>query len=157
MSRYIKGRSFYDKPWYASYHAMMDRCYREKAGNYPLYGGRGIRVCEEWHNIENFEKWANESGYVKGLTIDRIDPNENYSPQNCRWTTRKEQANNKRNTHRLTYKGKTKTISDWAVELGINRSTINNRYFRGLPIEMVLSKKPIDSWQIRRMKKYAVH
>lgn len=157
MPRYIKGRTFYDKPWYSSYHSMMDRCYREKAKNYPLYGGRGISVCEEWHNIENFEKWVHESGYAEGLTLDRVNPNGDYSPSNCRWATRKEQANNKRNTHYLTYNGQTKTISDWSKEIGINRSTINNRFFKGLPIELVLSKEPLDSWEMRRMKKYALH
>ena len=157
MPRYIKGRSFYDKSWYASYHSMMDRCYRAKAKNYPLYGGRGICVCEEWHDIENFEKWVCESGYAKGLTLDRIDSNGDYSPSNCRWATRKEQANNKRNTHYLTYNGQTKTISDWAEEIGVNRSTINNRYFKGLPIEMILSKEPLNSWEIRRMREYALH
>ena len=58
--RLIKGKTYYTKPWYGSYHSMMDRCYREKSCNYNRYGARGIRVCEEWHNIENFEKWVDE-------------------------------------------------------------------------------------------------
>lgn len=135
--RLIKGKSFYNKPWYGSYHSMMDRCYREKAKNYLLYGGRGIKVCREWHNIEAFEKWAIENGYEAGLTLDRIDPNKDYSPDNCRWATPKEQANNRRNT--LYIEGK--TVSEWAVILGLSRSTISNRYYRGLPIEKVLARR----------------
>ncbi len=61
--RLVKGRSFYKEPWYGSYHSMIDRCYRKKAHNYPQYGGRGITVCEEWHNIELFEKWVHNSSF----------------------------------------------------------------------------------------------
>ena len=133
--RIIRGRTFYKEPWYGTYRAMMDRCYREKAKNYPYYGGRGIKVCEEWHNIEAFERWALSSGYEKGLTLDREDVNGDYCPENCRWKTNKEQANNRRNT--IVIEGR--SVSEWADILGINRSTITTRYYRGLPIEKVLS------------------
>lgn len=63
----INGVALYKQPWYGSYHSMMDRCYRKTAKNYKFYGGRGITVCEEWHEPENFAKWASESGYKKGL------------------------------------------------------------------------------------------
>lgn len=108
--RLIKGRTFYKEPWWGSYHSMMDRCYREAANNYPYYGGRGIKVCEEWHDILAFEKWVYESGYREGLSLERNDPNKDYSPDNCRWATAKEQANNRRNTKYLEYKGETRTI-----------------------------------------------
>lgn len=110
---------------------MMDRCYREKAMNYHNYGGRGISVCEEWHNIENFEKWVESSNYKKGFTLERIDVNGNYEPSNCKWATMKEQDNNRRNTVRIEYNNEVHTISEWAEILGINRSTLNNRYYRG--------------------------
>lgn len=61
--RLIEGRTFYKEPWYGSYRSMMDRCYRKKAKNYPCYGGRGIKVCVEWHNIDAFGKWAVLSGF----------------------------------------------------------------------------------------------
>ena len=132
MGRLIKGKSFYNKPWYNSYRAMMDRCYRENASNYANYGGRGIEVCKEWHDIENFEKWVLKSNYKKGLTIERIDVNGNYEPSNCKWATKKEQDNNRRNTVCVEYNGECHTISKWAEITGINRSTLNNRYYRGI-------------------------
>ena len=91
--RLIKDKTFYTKSWYSSYRGMMDRCYRKKASNYKFYGARGIKVCEEWHDIQEFEKWVENSGYQEGLTLDRINPNGNYEPNNCRWTNRKAQAN----------------------------------------------------------------
>lgn len=138
--RLIKGRSFYKEPWYGSYHSMMDRCYREKSANYGFYGGRGIKVCEEWHNIEAFEKWCKESGFSQGLSLDRINPEKDYSPDNCRWATAKEQANNRRNTLYLTYNGERHTISEWAAITGICRSTISNRvYGLGWSVEKALA------------------
>lgn len=137
--RLIKGRSFYKEPWYGSYHSMMDRCYRETANNYPYYGGRGIRVCAEWHDITAFEKWVHESGFEKGLTLERKDPNKDYSPENCKWATPKEQANNRRNTLYLECNGERHSAGEWAQILGISRSTISSRYYRGLPIEKVLT------------------
>ena len=139
MGRLIKGKSFYKKPWYGSYRSMMDRCYREKNCNYNRYGARGIEVCEEWHNIENFEKWVEENPYFEGATIDRIDVNGNYEPSNCRWTTMKKQCNNRSNTLYITYNGETHTISEWAEITGINRSTLNNRYYKGWSIESMLT------------------
>ena len=141
--RLVKGRSFYKEPWYGSYHSMMDRCYREKAKNYPFYGGRGIKVCEEWHNIENFEAWVKESGYQKGMSLDRKDVNGDYSPENCAWATPKQQANNRRNTLYIEYNGEVHTASEWAEILGANASTIKNRYFRGMPVEKILAKEDL--------------
>ena len=139
MGRLIKGKSFYKKPWYGSYRSMMDRCYREKNCNYNRYGARGIEVCEEWHNIENFEKWVEANPYFEGATIDRIDVNGNYEPSNCRWSTMKKQCNNRSNTLYITYNGETHTISEWAEITGINRSTLNNRYYKGWTIESMLT------------------
>ena len=129
LLRITKGKTYYDKPWYSSYRSMMDRCYREKAANYPRYGGRGIRVCDEWHRIDAFEKWVEESGFKSGLTLDRIDPDGNYEPSNCRWATRRQQANNRRNTVYVTIDGVTKTLSEWADFAGISGSTMRDRYF----------------------------
>ena len=143
MSRLIKGKSFYNKPWYNSYHAMMDRCYRKNNVNYALYGGRGIKVCDEWHNIEVFEKWAIDNGYRKGLTIDRIDSDGDYEPNNCRWSTMREQTNNRRNTIRLEHNGETHTISEWAKIIGVNRSTLNNRYWKGARGDKLFRKERV--------------
>lgn len=129
--RLIKGRLFYKEPWYGIWRGMMDRCYREKAGNYRYYGGRGIKVCEEWHNIENFEKWVFASGYSVGMTLDRKNTYGDYSPENCRWADMKTQCNNRRNTVMVEHRGEKHTISEWSEITGINRSTLKNRYCRG--------------------------
>lgn len=139
--RMIKGRTFYDKPWYNSYRSMMDRCYRKNAKNYSYYGGRGISVCDEWHDINAFELWVAKSNFKIGMSLDRIDPNKDYNPENCRWSTKKEQANNRRNTLRLEYNGENHTISEWAEKLGINRSTLNNRIHRWWDIEKALARR----------------
>lgn len=139
MRPIVKGKSFYNKPWYGSYHAMMDRCYREKAKNYPFYGGRGIKVCDEWKNIEAFEAWVESSNFQKGMSLERLDVNKGYSPDNCIWATSKEQANNRRNTLYIEFDGEIHTSSEWADKLNINHSTLKNRYYRGLPIEKVLA------------------
>ena len=112
--RLIEGKTFYNKPWYGNYKSMLERCYREKSSNYNIYGGRGIKVCDEWKNIENFEKWVEESHYKKGLTLDRIDVNGNYEPSNCRWVSNIVQKNNTRRNHYITYNGETHTIAEWA-------------------------------------------
>jgi hypothetical protein len=80
------------KPWYSSYKAMMERCYLPSSGNYERYGGKGVTVCEEWHDINKFAEWVETSGYAPGLTIDRIDPQGNYEPNNCQWLTRSENS-----------------------------------------------------------------
>lgn len=129
--RLIEGKTFYDKPWYNSYRGMMSRCYREKDASYKNYGGRGISVCDEWHNINNFEKWVEENPFKTGMTLDRINPNGNYSPDNCRWATMFEQDKNRRNSILIERNGEIHNISEWAVITGINRSTLNNRYWRG--------------------------
>lgn len=122
------------------YSAMKDRCYYCKDRYYKDYGGRGITICDEWLNKEvvpnthnatkgwlAFKNWAITNGYKKGLTIDRIDVNKGYSPDNCRWITPKEQANNRRSNHFIIYNGVTKTISEWADYLGINQGVLYQR------------------------------
>lgn len=129
--RLIEGKIFYNKPWYNSYRCMMSRCYRVKDASYKYYGGRGICVCDEWHNIENFEKWVEKNPFIAGSTLDRINPDGDYSPENCRWATMKQQDNNRRNSVKIEWENETHTISEWAEIVGINRSTLNNRYWRG--------------------------
>lgn len=136
----LTDKPYYKQPWYNSYRSMMDRCYNGKAHNYPLYGGRGICVCEEWFDIETFANWCEASGYKSGLTIDRIDADGDYTPMNCRWATRKQQANNRRNTVYVTIDGITKTLSEWADFVGISRSTISNRYYDGIRGVMLLHR-----------------
>lgn len=121
-----KGTKLYEV-WYS----MRRRCNCPKSSNYKHYGGRGIKVCEEWNtDFSIFQKWAFDNGYVEGLSIDRIDNNGNYEPLNCRWATLKEQANNQRNTLKIEYKGTTKTLHQWADCLGIKACTLYYRIFK---------------------------
>lgn len=100
---------------------MKNRCYNTKDSVYKYYGGRGIKVCDEWKDdFQAFHEWAMSNGYADHLTIDRIDVNGNYEPSNCRWVSMKEQSNNKNSNHLITYKGETLTITQWAHKLGIN-------------------------------------
>lgn len=133
---------FYYEPWYSSYKSMMERCYHPKCRKYEQYGGRGIKICEEWHNINAFAEWVKTSGYEKGLSIDRINVNGDYCPENCRWATSKEQANNRRNNVFYEYKGESHTLAEWARITGINRYTLWSRINKqGWTIEMALSDR----------------
>lgn len=121
---------------------MKDRCYNPKCKQYEDYGGRGIVLCDEWNNREiihmgrhgrytkgwiAFKKWALSHGYKEGLSIDRIDVNGIYSPENCRWADRKMQNNNKRANLYVTYKGRTQTLAQWCEELGLIYDTVRCR------------------------------
>lgn len=115
---------------YEIWRQMHRRCYGTNTRAYPLYGGRGITVCEEWQEYGPFRDWALANGYTENLTIDRVDVNGNYTPLNCRWATMKEQANNKRNNHRITYSGETHTVSEWADIYGVNQVKLWDRLSR---------------------------
>lgn len=106
---------------YKCWRSMKERCSLPSCERYKNYGGRGIKVCDEWLDKENgfinFYNWAINNGYSDNLTIDRIDVNGNYKPSNCRWTTKKEQANNTTRNHYLTYNNETLTVSEWSSKL----------------------------------------
>ena len=119
---------------YRVYKTMIARCYYKNTEKYPIYGGRGIRVCQEWiDDFMNFYNWAIANGYSDGLTIDRINNDGNYEPTNCRWITNKKQANNRRSNHFVEIEGEVKTMTEW-IESGIyeaDKATIYKRISRG--------------------------
>lgn len=114
-------------PEWDSWRQIQNRCYNPKAQDYAAYGGRKITVCDRWRDsYQNFlEDMGKRPG--PGYSIDRIDVNGNYEKDNCRWATAKEQANNRRNTRRLTLRGETRCLQDWAVIVGIPSKTLYRR------------------------------
>lgn len=108
--------------------SMKARCYNPKNNRYYRYGARGIKICDEWlKDPELFCIWALSNGFEENLTIDRIDVNSDYCPQNCRWITKREQSLNTSRNFYITYKGKTQTLKEWSTELGIKTTTLHNR------------------------------
>lgn len=140
---FIHGMS--DTRLFKTWVHMKDRCYNPKDKRYSAYGGRGITVCDEWLNaFLPFYEWAISHGYDDTLTIDRIDVNKGYFPENCRWVDMKTQQNNRRNNHRLEYKGETHTIMEWSRIVGIKRATIQRRIAVGWSVEDALTKPLIS-------------
>lgn len=120
------------------YNGMKRRCYRKAEKNYEDYGGRGIKICDEWlgkNGRERFVLWALNNGYCDGLTIERIDVNGNYSPSNCCWIKPELQAKNKRNTIRVEYNGKTMCLEDAVRASGMKWGTLYGRVKKGWPME----------------------
>lgn len=126
---------------------MKTRCYNSNYPQYKDYGGRGITVCAEWSNsFTAFYNWAMSNGYQDGLTLDRIDNDKGYSPDNCRWATQKFQNNHKRSNVNITYNGETHNIAEWAEILDIPRQTLRDRIQRyNWPVERALTE-PVRKW-----------
>ena len=129
-----------DSRLYNIWTSMKARCETSKKQKFIKdYQNRGIKICAEWHDFSVFQKWALENGYKNNLSIDRIDNNGNYCPENCRWADNFTQANNKRNNHWLTYNNKTQTIAQWSKELGMKYNALNERLRKGWSVERALS------------------
>ena len=131
-------------PLFHAWGGVLQRCYTKSAINYQNYGGRGIAVCDEWrYDFLSFYNWSLDNGWRKGLTLDRINPNGDYSPDNCRWVTQAVQNHNKRNSlPPVTLFGKTMYLQDWATEYGMNYSTVLSRINRGWSVEKALLTPP---------------
>lgn len=121
---------------------MKDRCYNRNNKRFSHYGGRGISVCDAWIDYKRFRDWALSHGYEVGLTLDRIDNDGNYCPENCRWASYKVQNNNFSRNRRITFRGKTHSISEWAEISGIHRNTLDHRLSAGWDVEDALCTKP---------------
>lgn len=125
---------------YNIWHGMIERCYNVNSASYHNYGKRGITICVDWKkSFSAFYKWAINNGYNDKLTIDRINTNGNYKPNNCRWVSVKEQANNKRTNIVVNYNGENKTLKQWSEDLGISYSCLRHRLYRGWSEEQALS------------------
>ncbi len=124
---------------YAAWRNMKRRCYDSNAPDYENYGGRGIKVCDEWQEYKAFHGWAVKHGYDDSLTIERTDNNGDYEPGNCKWIALGEQAKNKRNNRVLTYRGKSMILSEWSRLLGISPSALRKRLELGWSVSQALT------------------
>lgn len=150
-SRLKDGRSLH--PLYGLWFQMISRCKNPKQKHYDRYGGRGIKVCEEWHDFWNFAKWSDSvGGRPKGYTLDRIDNDGNYEPSNCRWADWRTQKTNTSANVFLEYNGVKKTIIEWSEELHLHPHTLQSRIKQGWPIERALTEKPSENSQSSRHK-----
>lgn len=123
------------------WHGIKQRCLNKNNSRYYRYGALGIKVCDEWKNdFCCFYEWAIKNGYKDNLSIDRIDNKGNYCPENCRWTTQKEQLRNYSKNRMITYKGETMCLTDMAKKYGIPFFTAHSRLKRGKPLEIVFKK-----------------
>ena len=115
-------------PLYDVWCNIKQRCYNKNNNAYEYYGAENKTVCDEWLNdFQAFYNWAMQNGYKEGLTIERIDGNIGYTPKNCRWATKREQANNRRTNHFVTYNGETHTMAEWARIKEINYNKLKQR------------------------------
>lgn len=136
---------------YCVHTAMMMRCYNPNAHEYEGYGGRGIKVCDEWRtNFEAFAEWAYANGYDEKAkrresTLDRIDVNGNYEPSNCRFASAKEQSRNRRSNVMITYNGETHCMSEWAEIAGLKYVTFCHRLKAGWSMEDAMNKPLVYS------------
>lgn len=129
-------------PLYRVYKGMKNRCYNPNATGYERYGGRGISVCDKWLNdFRSFYEWNMSNGYCSGLSIDRIDYNGNYCPENCRWVDQKTQANNTCRNVVIKYEGETHTAAEWEDIFGFDRGYISSALGRGWDFKDVIHGK----------------
>lgn len=141
--RFAKMRedNVFKKKLSAILRGMRQRCYNMKDPHYKNYGAKGITICDEWMSedgVNNFYEWAIQNGYKIGLSIDRINVYGNYEPENCKWSTSKEQNNNRTNNIKVIYNGKTYLINDIVEICNVKRRTIASRIGKGLCFEDII-------------------
>lgn len=134
---------------YRKWLSMIQRCCNPNCRIFKFYGAKGVAICDEWRSsFEKFSEWAKSSGYVDGLTIDRIDVFKGYSPDNCRWATNKEQSLNRRNTKRYEIDGVSRTIGEWCESFDISPNMARARVRRGMSIMDALTKERMGNGSI---------
>jgi hypothetical protein len=132
-----------NKNWtreYCSWRSMMGRCQNPNDPAWRNYGGRGIRVCHAW--TQSFSAFLRDMGERPiGKELGRINNDRNYEPQNCRWETRSQQANNRRSNRHLTFRGETLNVVQWSRKLGVPKSLLQNRIYSGWSVERTLTER----------------
>lgn len=131
---------------YKIWNGILSRCTRPRSTSYENYGGRGIAVCERWQMFPNF--LADMGECPPGSSIERIDNNGHYCPENCKWADRIEQGNNRRNNVIIEFNGEKLTAAQWGRKLGIARTTLIRRLRDGKPIERVLSPQILPNGNV---------
>lgn len=126
---------------YSCYRNMLSRCYNPNVDRYSRYGGRGIRVCDAWRSsFEAFAAWADAAGYNPDLSLDRIEVDGSYGPENCRWVDMLTQARNRGSTRRLTWDGETLTVREWAEKLSVPYDAMQLRVTRGWSADRIFTQ-----------------
>lgn len=124
---------------YTTWQGILQRCTNPNYHKYPTYGGRGIRVCDQWQGEHGYENFLRDMGEApEGMSIERENNNGNYEPGNCRWATRAEQARNQRSNIRIEFRGRSMILVDWANEIGITYGALKYR-LKNWPIEKALT------------------
>lgn len=134
---YVHGFTKSEFAAYRSWKDMRGRCRNPKNSDYKDYGGRGISVCERWEDFAAF--LADMGSRPDRTTLDRIDVNGDYTPENCRWANAKQQANNKRSNHLIEMNGETRTLQSWCTQFGLEPSKVRYRLKRGWPLVKAFS------------------
>ncbi len=124
--------------WAGMKHRCSPSCSKRE---FDSYYGKGIRVCNEWNDFAVFAEWALKSGYSDELSIDRINNDGNYEPENCRWATIETQINNRSNSKYVTYRGETLTVAQWERKIGMNRGSLRGFLERGKTIEEIMKER----------------
>lgn len=142
---------------YFAWRSMRSRCYSKNNPSYQHYGGRGIEVCEKWRN--DYDAFFNDmSPRPTNHSLDRIDVNKNYSPENCRWATITEQLRNQRRNVKVTAHGETLVLAEWAEKTGISLSTLSKRHTKyGRENEELITVGRLNKWRHGTRQGYEVH
>jgi hypothetical protein len=133
---------------YKRWNGMRKRCNCITFENYKYYGGKGIKICDEWNDYLTFKEWAINNGYEEGLSLERIDVDKDYCPENCKWIPLNKQAINRSNRKEITINGITKSISEWSKESGVKRLTILGRLESGYTGEDLIRNESLTKRKI---------
>ncbi|MBQ3265227.1 MAG: hypothetical protein IJH07_05565 [Ruminococcus sp.] len=126
---------------YNIWGCMRQRCNNPRNPSYPHYGGKGVTICEEWNDYQEFRNWALANGYDDTLSIDRINPDGNYCPSNCRWADDKTQMNNQTRNHYIEYEGQRYTMAQLADRFHLSYAAMQHRIERGWDMERIINQE----------------